>query len=78
MAALVERIFHKTPYKFQSASIHPYTICKDMDDHNFKLNLPPFLNLHLVLNAKFLKPYFPPILDTLEIKKHLVTIDINP
>jgi hypothetical protein len=29
--------------------------------------LPPFLGLHLVFNVDLLRPYFPPLLDTLEI-----------
>jgi hypothetical protein len=44
----------------------------------YELNTPPFLGLHPVFNVDRLQPYFPPLLDTLEITKQLKKIDINP
>jgi hypothetical protein len=49
-----------------------------MSDNYFELNLAPFLGLHLVFNVDLLRPYFPPLLDTLEILEQLTPIDINP
>jgi hypothetical protein len=44
----------------------------------FELNTPPFLGLPLVFNVDILQPYFPPLLDTYEIKEQLKPIDLNP
>jgi hypothetical protein len=45
----------------------PYTINKAMGNNDFELNIPPFLGLHPVFNVDLLRPYFPPLLDTLEV-----------
>jgi hypothetical protein len=55
-----------------------YTITKVVDDNDFDLNIPPFLGLHPVFNVALLQPYFPPLLDTLEIVEHLTPTDLNP
>jgi hypothetical protein len=47
-------------------------------DNSFKLNIPPFLGLHPVFNVDLLCPYFPPLLDTLEVAEKLTPIDFNP
>jgi hypothetical protein len=47
-------------------------------DNAFALNIPPFLSLHPVFNVALLQPYFPPLLDTLEIAEQLKPIEINP
>jgi hypothetical protein len=41
------------------------------------LSIPPFLVLHLVFNVELLRPYFPPLLDTLEVDKQLAPIELN-
>jgi hypothetical protein len=46
----------------------PYTITKDVGDNDFELNIPPFHGLHPVFNVDLLRPFFPPLLDTSEIK----------
>jgi hypothetical protein len=56
----------------------PYTITKDMEDNSFDLNIPPFLGLHPVFNMDLLRPYFPPLLDTLEVAEQLTPIELNP
>ena len=62
--------------------LHPlhygsYTITKVVGDKSFKLNIPPFLGLHLVFNVDLLRPYFPPLLDTSNVAEQLKPIDIN-
>ena len=49
-----------------------------MGDNYFVLNIPPFLGLHPVFNVDLLRPYFPPLLDTLEVVEQLTPIEINP
>ena len=49
----------------------PYTITKAVGDNSFELNIPPFLGLHPVFNVDLLRPYFPPLLDTLEVAEQL-------
>jgi hypothetical protein len=49
-----------------------------VDKNAFELNTPPFLGLHLVFNVDLLRPYFPPLLDTSEIKEQLTPIELNP
>jgi hypothetical protein len=55
-----------------------YIIIKVVGDNAFELNIPPFLGLHPVFNMDLLRPYFPPLLDTLEIAEQLTPIEINP
>jgi hypothetical protein len=55
-----------------------YTITEDVVDNSFELNIPPFLGLHPVFNMALIRPYFPPLLDTLEIEEKLTPIEINP
>jgi hypothetical protein len=49
-----------------------------MGSNAFELNTPPFLGLHPVSMWTFLRPYFPPLLDMLEITEQLTPIEINP
>jgi hypothetical protein len=49
-----------------------------MGDNSFKLNIPPFLGLHLVFNMDILRPYFPPSLDTSEIAEQITPKHLNP
>jgi hypothetical protein len=56
----------------------PYTITKAVGDNAFDLNTPPFLGLHPVFNVDLLRPYFPPLLDTLEITEQLTLTELNP
>jgi hypothetical protein len=56
---------------FRSLHYGPYTINKAVGYHDFELNIPPFLGLHIVFNVDLLRPYFPPLLDTLEIEEQL-------
>jgi hypothetical protein len=46
-------------------------------DNYFDFNIPPFLGLHPVFNVDLLRPYFPPLLETLEIAEQLTPKDIN-
>jgi hypothetical protein len=55
-----------------------YTITKSMGDNYFDFNIPPFLGPHPVFNVDLLFPYFPPLLDTLDIVEQLTPTDINP
>jgi hypothetical protein len=55
-----------------------YTITKVVGDNSFELNIPPFLGLHLMFNVDILRPYFPPLLDTLEVEKQLTPTYLNP
>jgi hypothetical protein len=48
-----------------------------MDENSFKLNLPPFLNIHLVFNVELLHPYFMPLLDISKVEEHLALIEFN-
>jgi hypothetical protein len=56
----------------------PYTITKVVGSNAFELNTPPFVGLHPMFNVDLLRPYFPPLLDTLEIAKQLTPIELNP
>ena len=55
----------------------PYTITKVVGDNAFDLSITPFLGLHPVFNVDRLQPYFPPLLDTLDIAEHLTPIELN-
>jgi hypothetical protein len=46
-------------------------------DNYFELNIPPLLGLHPVFNVDLLRPYFPPLLDTLEVAEQLTPTEIN-
>jgi hypothetical protein len=37
---------------------------KSMGENYFELSIPPFLGWHPLFNVDFLRPYFPPLLDT--------------
>jgi hypothetical protein len=50
--------------KLHPLRYRPYTVTKVMGSNSFELNTPTFLGLHPVLNVGFLRPYFPPLLDT--------------
>jgi hypothetical protein len=49
-----------------------------MGGNDFELNIPPFLGLHPVFNVDLLRPYFPPLLDTLDIAEQLKPTELNP
>ena len=55
-----------------------YTITKVVGDNDFELNIPPFFGLHPVFNVALLQPYFPPLMDTLEIVEQLTPAELNP
>jgi hypothetical protein len=40
-------------------------------ENDFELSITPFLGLHLVFNVEFLRPYFQPLLDTLDAVEQL-------
>jgi hypothetical protein len=46
-------------------------------DNDFELSIPPFLRLHPVFDVELLRPYFPPLPNTLDMAKHLAPIEIN-
>ena len=56
----------------------PYTITKEVGDNAFELSIPPFLGLHPIVNVELLRPYFTPLLDTLEVAEQLTPTKINP
>ena len=39
--------------------------------------MPPFLGIHLVSNAELLKPYFPPLLDIIDVAKEISHTETN-
>jgi hypothetical protein len=47
-------------------------------DNAFELSIPPFLGLHPIFNVELLRPYFPPLLDTLEVVEKLAPTKLNP
>jgi hypothetical protein len=47
-------------------------------ENYFEIIIPPFLGLHLLFNVDLLRPYFPPLLDTLEITEQLTPTELNP
>ena len=49
-----------------------------MGDNAFELRIPPFLGLNLVFNVDRLRPYFPPLLDTLDIVEQFTPTELNP
>jgi hypothetical protein len=51
---------------------------KDVGEIDFKLSIPPFLDLHPVFNVELLQPYFPPLLDTSDATEHLAPTKLNP
>jgi hypothetical protein len=55
-----------------------YIITKVVGNNYFELNIPLFLGLHPVFNMDLLQPYFPPLLDTLEVAKELTQKELNP
>jgi hypothetical protein len=55
----------------------PYIITKAMGDNAFQLIVPPFIGLHPVFNVELLRPYFPPLLDTLEVAGKLTLKKLN-
>jgi hypothetical protein len=56
----------------------PYTIAKAVGSNYFELNTPPFLGLHPMFNVDLLRPYFPLLLDILEIAEQMTLTEINP
>lgn len=56
----------------------PYNITKAVSENAFELSIAPFLGLHPVFNVELLRPYFPPLLDTSDVAKHLEPIELNP
>ena len=48
-----------------------------MGDNAFELSIPPFLDIHLVFNVVLLRPYFPPLLNTLEVAEKLTPTKLN-
>ena len=49
-----------------------------MGDKALELSIPPFLGLHPIFNLDLLHPYFPPLLDTLEVVEQLTPTYLNP
>jgi hypothetical protein len=56
-------------WKLRPLHYGSYTTTKVVGDNAFELNIPPFLGLHPVFNMELLWPYFPPLLDTLDVEK---------
>ena len=55
----------------------PYKIIKKVGGNAFELNLPPFLGVLPVFNVELLKPYFPPLLDIVDVPKEIIHIELN-
>lgn len=53
------------------------TITKVMGENDFELSSPPFLGLHPMFNVELLRPYFPPLLNTLEEAKKFPPTKLN-
>ena len=53
------------------------TITKVARDNFFDLSIAPFIGMHPVFNVDCLGPYFPPLLDTLEIVEQRIPTDLN-
>jgi hypothetical protein len=49
-----------------------------MGENSFELSITHFLASHSLFNVELLRPYFPPLLDTLEVADHLGPIKLNP
>ena len=64
--------------KLRPLHYSPYTITKVVGDNAFELNIPPFLGLHLVFKVDLLRPYFPQLLDTLEVEEQMNPTELNP
>jgi hypothetical protein len=47
-------------------------------ENYFEVSILPFLCLHLIFNVELLRPYFPPLFDTLDATKQLAPIELNP
>ena len=56
----------------------PYAITKAIRDNSFELSIPPFLGLHPMFNVDVLQPYFPPLLDTLDVEEQITPTELNP
>jgi hypothetical protein len=78
LVALAERTPYRTPSENSTLCYGPYTITKDVGDNAFELNIPHFLGLHPMFSVDLLRPYFPPLLDTLEVAEQLTSTEINP
>jgi hypothetical protein len=78
LVALAERTPYMTPSEASPTHYGSYTITKTMGDNDFELNILPFLGLYPVFNVDLLRPYFPPLLDTLDVVEQLTPIEINP
>lgn len=46
----------------------PYTILKKIGENYFELSIPPYLGLHSVFNVDLLRPYFPPLLEQINLQ----------
>lgn len=46
-------------------------------ENDFEISIPLFLSLHPIFNMELLCPYFPPLLDTLEVVERLDQIELN-
>jgi hypothetical protein len=58
------------PSKASPTLIGPYNITKAMNENDFELIIPPFVDFLFVFNVE-LAPYFPPLLHTSKVVEHL-------
>ena len=49
----------------------------NLGENAFELNIPPFLGLHSLFNVDCLRSYFPPLLDTFDIREELTPTELN-
>jgi hypothetical protein len=77
VVTLAERTPIGPHWKLRPLHYGPYTITKVVGENYFDLNISPFLGLHPVFNVDILQPYFPPLLDTLEIVEQLTPIELK-
>lgn len=54
-----------------------YNITNVVEDNELELIISRFLCMHPTFNVDYLQPYFPPLLDTLEIAEQLTTTELN-
>jgi hypothetical protein len=46
--------------------------------NDFELSILHFLVLHLIFNVELFRPYFLPLLETLDVAKQLAPTKVNP
>ena len=53
----------------------PFKIVEKIGHNEFRLNLPPYMHIYLVVNVDKLKLYEPPMIMDLEVNAQIPTVD---